>query len=375
MIRVNAGKKNQLEKIYPKERRFTKEELAKYYASWGDRPYAVKRGGEKIFRLFLEEITGEGKSKKATGINRFFYEDLIARIILFRGLENIYGAGKNSLGQLRSAVVPYSMSALYAATTGKKKAQAFDLLKIWKAEKLEDNLRDFFRQLMILMNKLIKKYSKSDDLGEYSKKEELWEDISTSKELEEFMGKKQHLDLIERYTVSAAELKKREKAIAEAEPLSFEPLLETAEIFDRGAKFYKNIRRKLGSTLNVSSGVKLDAVITAIENNSDLDESHLKFEKDLLRKLSLQNPELLENKNHSGLVKNTVAFLIRKYNAAINSEKNMQATFDVVKEQALRKNAPFYSVYGEIGKCISAGQLPKMQQVIHATHYFKLLNP
>jgi hypothetical protein len=203
----------------------------------------------------------------------------------------------------------------------------------------------------------------------------LWEDISTSKELEEFMTKKPHLDLIERYTVSAAELKKREKAIAEAEPISFKPLLETAEIFDRGARFYKAIRRKLGSTLNLSSGVKLDAVITAIENNGNLDESHLNFEKDLLRKLSLQHPELLEYENNTELVKNTVAFLIRKYNAAINSEKNVQAMFDVVKEQALRKNAPFYSVYGEIGKCISAGQLPTMQQVVHATHYFKLLNP
>jgi hypothetical protein len=52
----------------------------------------------------------------------------------------------------------------------------------------------------------------------------------------------------------------------------------------------------------------------------------------------------------------------------------VQATFDVVKQQALKKNAPFYSVYGEIGKRISAGELPTMQQVVHATHYFKLLN-
>ncbi len=375
MLRVNAGKKNQLEKIYPKERRFTKEDLAKYYASWGDRPFAVKKGGEKIFRLFLEEITGEGKSKKATGINRFFYEDLIARIILFRSLENIYGAGKNSLGQLRSAVVPYSMSALYAATTGKKKAQAFDLLKIWKTEKLDDDMRDFFRQLMILMNELIKKYSKSDDLGEYSKKEELWEEISASKELEEFMTKKQNQDLIDRYTVSATELKKREKAIAEAEPLSFEPLLETAEIFDRGVKFYKNIRGKLGNRLNVSDGVKLDAVITAIEKNVDLDEAHLKFEKELMRKLTLENSELLEYNNSSELFKGTVNFIIRKFNSAINAEKNIQTAFDVVKEQALKKKAPFYSVYGEIGKRISSGQLPTMLEVLQASHYFKLLNP
>ena len=33
---------------------------------------------------------------------------------------------------------------------------------------------------------LIKKYSESDDYGEYSKKEELWKRISSSKEIKEF---------------------------------------------------------------------------------------------------------------------------------------------------------------------------------------------
>ena len=63
----------------------------------------MKKGGEKVFRYFIEEISGEGKGKKELEINRLFYEELIAKIILFRSLENIYGQGKNSKGQLRSA--------------------------------------------------------------------------------------------------------------------------------------------------------------------------------------------------------------------------------------------------------------------------------
>lgn len=374
MMRVNSGKKTQLEKIYPKERRFTKEELAKYYVAWGDRPYAVKKGGEKVFRLFLEEITGEGRSKKATVINRFFYEDLIARIILFRSLEKVYGSGNNSLGQLRSAVVPYSLSAVFAATSGKKKSQAFDLLKIWKAEKVDDDLLSFFRNLMILMNGLIKQYSKSDDLGEYSKKQELWEDIAASRELEDFMQRKQNTDLLARYAVSAEEAKRREKVSAEAEPVSFEHIADTAEIFDRGALFYKNIRLSIGNELSTSKAVKLDAVITAIEQKKDLDEGHIKFENDLMRQLSIDHPDLLGYENPAELHKNTVNFIVKKYNSAIAAEKDIQAAFDVVKEQALRKNAPYYSVYGEIGKKLAAGELPAIGQVIQACHYFQMLN-
>jgi hypothetical protein len=54
-----AGEKNKthIEKQYPKEFRFTKEQLGKYYCSWGNEPFKVKKGGEAIFRKFIEEIS------------------------------------------------------------------------------------------------------------------------------------------------------------------------------------------------------------------------------------------------------------------------------------------------------------------------------
>lgn len=42
--------------------------------------------------------------------------------------------------------------------------------RIWKNEGLEYDLSKYLYDLMVLMNNLIKKYSLSDDLGEYSKK-------------------------------------------------------------------------------------------------------------------------------------------------------------------------------------------------------------
>lgn len=371
MVRINSARKNQLEKIFPKERRFTKEELAKYYSAWGDKPYAVKKGGEKIFRLFLEEITGEGKSKKYVNINRGFYEDLIARIILFRGSEKIYGSGNNSLGQIRSAVVPYSLSALFEFTTGNKKSQPFDLLKIWKSEKIDDELSSFLKSLMKLMNKLIKKYSKSDDLGEYSKKPELWDDIISSNELINFMDINKMV--IKRYTISIEELKKREKEESKKEGLDFEPLMNAAEIFDRGKKFYKLILDSLSDNLTPSQVYKINSIIAAINNTHMIELNQLLFEKEFIKYVSVKKPDLLKSENSIDIFKKTVNFIIKKYNSAISNSKSIQGTFDAVKEMAYKKHVPYYSVFGEIGKALEINELPSMQQVKEAYEYCKTL--
>lgn len=173
-----------LQNEFPPKKRFTKELLAKYYCAWGDAPHLVKKGGEKVFRTFIEDIEpeqGEGKE-----INREFYEQLIAKIILFRTMEEVYGQGKNAIGQLRSAAVPYAISAIYL--WAKECEGKFSLEMIWKQEVLNEGLKEYLKQLLFLMNDLIKTYSLSDDYGEFSKKEELWDVIKSSSELNEFMS-------------------------------------------------------------------------------------------------------------------------------------------------------------------------------------------
>lgn len=168
---------------FPPKRRFTKELMAKYYCAWGNAPFIVKKGGEKVFRNFVEELEPEeGVGKE---INREFYEQLIAKIILFRTMEELYGQGKNAIGQLRSAAIPYAISAIYLYLNDTQKKYFLEI--IWKKEILGEALKEYLRQLLVIMNDLIKKYSSSDDYGEYSKKEELWLQIKTSSILQEYM--------------------------------------------------------------------------------------------------------------------------------------------------------------------------------------------
>ncbi|ACJ31148.1 Conserved hypothetical protein [Shewanella piezotolerans WP3] len=174
-----------LKNEFPPKKRFTKELLAKYYCAWGDAPHLVKKGGEKVFRMFIEDI--EPEQGDGIDINREFYEQLIAKIILFRTMEEVYGQGKNAIGQLRSAAVPYAISAIYKWSNTTNDGTLL-LQKIWKQECLSDGLIECLKELLFLMNELIKKYSLSDDYGEYSKKEELWVAVKGSSELKSFMA-------------------------------------------------------------------------------------------------------------------------------------------------------------------------------------------
>lgn len=196
---------SRVKKEYPIERRFTKEQLAKYYSAWGNRPYLVKKGGEKIFRYFIEELNekdSEEEKQSKIDINRDFYESLIAKIILFRNMEKIYGQGPNSLGQIRSAVIPYSISVLYIYTDGSDFNRVFNFSKIWSMEQLDSDLKVFIESLLRLINDLIKKYAHSEDLGEYSKKKDLWDQIKDCQEVRNFMSESFSNKIISKYSIS-----------------------------------------------------------------------------------------------------------------------------------------------------------------------------
>ena len=197
-VRIKGSSGSQLKKKYPPQRRFSKELLAKYYSAWGDTPHLVKKGGEKIFRLFIEEISGEEKGEPAV-IDRDFYEGVISKIILFRRMEEIYGKGKTSMGQVRATVIPYSLSILFLYSDASNDRKNFELTRIWNKQDIESDLRDYLETLMQLMNQLVKTYSESDDYNEYSKKEELWTQIKSCNEINIFIANQSSLKILDKY--------------------------------------------------------------------------------------------------------------------------------------------------------------------------------
>lgn len=368
--------KNRIEKEYPKEFRFTKEQLGKYYSSWGDEPYKVKKGGEAIFRKFLEDIGSEENEKKLN-IDRNFYELLISRIILFKSLEEIHGARNNAIGQLRSAVVPYTMSILFSKTEGdKKNPNTFDLARLWSKEGLEDDLKVYVKELMILVNELIKKYAKSDDLGEYSKKKEMWDDIYNSNEIKVFLNTDNSNKIFNKYSMSKKELEKKLKANSKNKEVDFKFLKDSIEIHSKTPEFYKKINSLLWDNLTDNERNKFSHIAALIQQREDLTTDLVNFENNLVQKIRINYPDVLDKIviEENTILLNTLSYIVKKYNSLIERGDDLISNFDKIGMVAKSKGVKFDSVFNEIGKELKAGYSPTIKQLYYASYYISTLN-
>jgi len=372
LIRKNPKAKTKINNEYPKERRFTKEELAKYYMSWGLIPYAVKKGGDKIFKEFIEEISEGEKNKKAISVTRDFYEEVIAKIVMFKKLEQIYGSGKNSMGQLRSAVVPYTMAILFASTTGSKTSDAFDLMKIWQNEGLEDGLIAVLTDLMALTNTLIKKYADSDDYGEYSKRKELWDRILDSKEVKEFVNGKDFLKAVSKYAVTKEILRKRALKNAKIKEIDFGNLYDNAKIFSRTAEYYKKLGVSFADEISVAQRNKLDHIIHCIVDKVDIEIAYCEFEKDLTQKIRINDPGLFDSisTDEDDTIVNALDHIIETYNRSIDESRDIASEFQKLREIGKLKGIKFYSAYDNIAKALTSGSKPSIRDVYHISSLF-----
>lgn len=367
--------KNRIEKEYPKEYRFTKEQLGKYYSSWGDEPYKVKKGGEAIFRKFLEDIGSEENEKKLN-IDRNFYELLISRIILFKSLEEIHGARNNAIGQLRSAVVPYTMSILFSKTEGdKKNPNTFDLARLWSNEGLENDLKVYVKELMILVNELIKKYAKSDDLGEYSKKKEMWDDIYKSNEIKDFLSTDNSNKIFSKYSISKKELEKKLKGSKNNNEVDFNFLKDNVDLHYRTIHFYKHINSNLSEILSTSEKERLSSLISLIQQQKEISSNLIEFINTLLSRIRINQPEILDNydKGFNELILASYNYIINKYNGFVNKKEDVSVGFNKIGIVAQQKGVKYSSVFNEIGKSLDKGIAPSISQLFYTSHYISTI--
>lgn len=131
---------------YPKNQMFTKVELAKYINAYSEvyegkklviGPHVVVKGNEKNFAKFINNNLPSALSK----INNIYYEDTIAKAILFRAMDKLYGTKKSetNIGELKQVVVPYTISLLTILTNNR-----LNLYKIWKEQSISEQLSSFY---------------------------------------------------------------------------------------------------------------------------------------------------------------------------------------------------------------------------------------
>ena len=158
----------------PRGQMLTKELLAKYVNTYqeiwnGKRlvigPHVVVRGSQKNYVQFLNYNMPDKP-------DNVFYEDAVAKAILFKNAEKLYGVSPNAIGDMRYITVPYSLSLLNLKTDYK-----IDLYKIWKNQGLSEKMKSVIFNLMESVETFIKKNAPGALYGEWAKKEECWNTI------------------------------------------------------------------------------------------------------------------------------------------------------------------------------------------------------
>lgn len=176
---------SQFDMKYPKEQVFTKYDLAKYENCYGETHFTVKingidcddyigphtvcLGNEKNYAVFLKH-----NMPKLSELDNIYFEDLIAKAILFKEADKRYGTKQHGepIGEIKKTVVPYAIALLYHITAGQ-----IDLYKIWMRQEVSTELSNFLYELMKQINKFILSYENVARFEELAKKKSLWEDI------------------------------------------------------------------------------------------------------------------------------------------------------------------------------------------------------
>lgn len=155
----------------PKTQMFKKEDLAKFVNMYSEvysksklviGPHIVARGNQKNYTEFIKHNLIEKP-------DNVYFEDVIAKAILFRISDKIYGIKPNSIGDMKFITVPYSI-ALLSHHTGNK----IDLYKIWRSQSLSDEMKTLLYKVMVEVEKYIKATAPGALYGEWAKKEDCW---------------------------------------------------------------------------------------------------------------------------------------------------------------------------------------------------------
>ena len=161
----------------PKAQMFTKEELAKYINAYQEitdgkkiliGPHYVVRGNQKNYVQFMNYSI-------AKKLNNVYFEDTIAKAILYRAAEKVYGIKPNAIGDMRYITVPYCITLLNTLTSNQ-----LDLYRIWKSQDISNSVKELLYTMMNAIEPFIKETAPGGLYGEWAKKEECWVQIKNN---------------------------------------------------------------------------------------------------------------------------------------------------------------------------------------------------
>lgn len=275
------GKQKAFKLKYPTSQKILKSEVAKYMNIYKRIPYHVSKGAQKNYNFFLKEAEKEFKKKKPT---RLLWEDIVANALLFKATDRLFGRkNQDPIGDtnIKSHTVTYTLSLLHEYTDGR-----IDLKSIWQKQEIDEELQRELKKGLIYVYKFFTSLNVLL-ISEAAKAEKTWNQLLELKE------SPFNMDVINEYTVSEIEFKKRyeEKEDDIEETVKYDKI---QRITDLGLKFWDGLNLYMLNTdvLNTTQQNAASSIRGKLKRNGSFTEHDLNKGAELIEVLIENNVNL-----------------------------------------------------------------------------------
>ncbi len=164
---TSAAKRRKFDEQTPKNQKFAKVDLAKFYNCWDQKPEIVARGAQKNFIYFMTHISKDHSDFKP---DSDFFKDLISKAIIYKAAEKI--ARKLKFEAYRANAIAYTVALLAFKTVGRVNLRA-----VWERQYVSNSLYDTINNWMPLVRDEIIRTAGTRNVTEWAKKTECWHHI------------------------------------------------------------------------------------------------------------------------------------------------------------------------------------------------------
>ncbi|CAN5147229.1 hypothetical protein BH11BAC5_BH11BAC5_10800 [soil metagenome] len=127
-------------------------------------PSSVVQGSQKNHDAFIKHNLPKESP------NSIWFEDAIAKAVLFRAAENEYGRAPNAIGDMRYITVPYTLAYLNFYL----RHNPINWYLIWQQQEVSEAMRIIIKDLLYKIEALIKEKSPGSLYGQFAKDASCW---------------------------------------------------------------------------------------------------------------------------------------------------------------------------------------------------------
>jgi hypothetical protein len=156
----------------PKDRVFTKTDLAKCLNAWNCRPHLVSHGSQKNFHHFMQALRDEYSNGFRP--DEKWYRDFIAKLIIFRTAQDLVKAQKFAAYQ--AIITAYTVACI-----ADRYEAGFDLELVWSKQSISSQLSSLIQRWALAIGGALRRTAGARMPSEWAKRLECWDSIREGK--------------------------------------------------------------------------------------------------------------------------------------------------------------------------------------------------